>query len=114
MLAGQLADPVGRDGRTVGIGLVVERGERIDEIEVVGLDRFDEMPGLVAICHHLREFGFVEGRIVKGHRAGIDRLAALAGHTGHHGAGVHPAREEGAQRHVGNHAQAHRLAQDVR
>ena len=111
MLARELADAVGGDGGAVGVGLVIERGQGVDEVEVVGLDRLDEVVRAVAVGNLLREFGFVELGVVEGDGAGVDRIGADAGHGGDDGAGVHPAGEEGAQRHFGNHAQAHGFAQ---
>ncbi|MPM83849.1 hypothetical protein SDC9_130918 [bioreactor metagenome] len=49
------------------------------------------MPGPVAISHHLGKLGFVELGIVKGDRAGIDRLLTQPGHGRNHCAGVHAA-----------------------
>jgi hypothetical protein len=74
VLARQLADPVGGDRRAVGIGLVVEPGQGVDQIEVVAGDQFAVMVGSIAIGNLLGEGGFVEGRVVKSDRAGIDRL----------------------------------------
>ena len=41
VLARELAHAVGRDRRAVGVGLVVEARELVDQVEVVALDRFD-------------------------------------------------------------------------
>jgi hypothetical protein len=60
MLARQLADAVGGDRRAVGIGLVVQPGQRVDQIEVVAGDHFAVMVGAVAVGHRLGEGGFVE------------------------------------------------------
>ena len=57
MLARQLADAVGGDGGAVGIGLVVQPGQRVDQVEVVALDGLDVVVGVVAVGHHLRECG---------------------------------------------------------
>ena len=42
---------------------------------------------------------------------GLDRAAAELGHLGHHGARIHAAAEEGAQRHVGDQPSPNRVAQ---
>ena len=106
MLAGQLADAVGGDGRAVGIGFVVERGQRVDQVEVVAFDDVEVVIGLVAVGDHLREFGFVESRVGKTDGTGVDRSIRQPGHHGDHGTGVDAAGEEGAERHFGDHPQA--------
>jgi hypothetical protein len=88
VLAGQLADAVGRDRRAVGIGLVVQAGQFVDQVEIVALDGLDAVVGLVPVRHGLRELGFVECRIVEGDRAGVDRLVGQAGHGRDHRAGI--------------------------
>ena len=107
MLARQLAHAVGGDGAAVGIGLVVQPRQRVDEVEVVALHHLQPVVGAVAVGHHLRKGAFVEGRVVEADRAGVDGLGRQAGHHGHHGAGIHAAGQKGAQRHLGDHAQAH-------
>ena len=56
MLAGQLADAVGGDGRTVGVGFVVKPGQGVDEVEVVAFDHVEIVVGLVAVGDHFGEF----------------------------------------------------------
>ena len=65
VLARQLADAVGGDRRAVGVGLVVEARERVDQIEVVAAHHLQAVIGLVAIGHHLGKLGFVVLRVVK-------------------------------------------------
>ena len=43
VLARELADAIRRNRRAVGVGLVVEACQRVDQIEVVALDDVDEM-----------------------------------------------------------------------
>ncbi len=74
VLARQLADPVGRDRRAVGIRLVVDATRAVHEVEVVARDVIDEMTGPVAVRHLLREAGLVERRIVERDRAGVHRV----------------------------------------
>ncbi len=107
----ELANAIGGDRRAVGIGFVVKLRQRVDQIEVVALDPVNEVPGLVAIGNLLRKTGLVVGRIGERNRAGIDRLGRQAGHHRHHGAGIDAAGKEGAERHLGNHAQADRLGE---
>jgi hypothetical protein len=76
VLARQLADPVGGNRRAVGIGFVVQPGQRVDQIEVVAGDQVAVMVGAVAVGNLLGKGGFVERRVVKGDRAGVDRLVA--------------------------------------
>ena len=109
VFAGQLADLVGGDRRAVGVRLVVDAGELVDEVEVVAGHVIDEMTRLVAIGHLLGKARLVEGRIVERDRAGVDRLAGDARHGRDHGAGVHAARQERPERHLGDHAQADRF-----
>ena len=111
MLAGQLADAVGGDGGTVGEGLVVEMGQRVDEVEVVAADGFNAVVGAITLRHHAGKFTLVVGRVVEGDGTGVDGFARQTRHGLHHGAGVHTARQEGAQGHLGNHAQLDRLLQ---
>ena len=111
MLAGELADAVSGDGGTVGVGFVVEFGQRVDEVEVVAFDNVEMVVGVVTVCHHLGEFGFVEGRVGEADRAGVDRIGREAGHDGDNGAGIDAAGEEGAERDFGDHAELDRLLQ---
>ena len=114
VLARQLADPVGGDGGAVGVGFVIEPGQRVDEVEVVALDDVEEVIGAVAVGHHLGECRFVEGRVGKADGAGVDRGIRQAGHDGDHGTGIDAAGKEGAKRHFGNHPQADGFFQAVR
>ncbi len=107
VLARQLAHAVGRDGGTVGVRFVVQASQGVDEIEIIGLHRLDTMVGGVARSHHGGEFALVEFRIVERDGAGIDRAVRQTGHRRHHRAGIDAARQECAQRHLRNHAQAH-------
>ena len=88
MAAGELADPIGGNGRAVGIGFIVQPGQGIDQVEIIAIDGIDKMPGLVAIGDLLREMRFVKGRVAEGDRAGIDRPGRQAGHQRHHRAGI--------------------------
>ena len=63
----------------------------------------------IAVGDHLGEFDFIECGVVETDRAGVHRRGRLRGHHRHHCAGIDAARQEGAQRHVGDHAQADRL-----
>ena len=49
------------------------------------------------------------GAAVEADRIGADRLLRVLGHETDHGAGIDPARKEGADRHVADHLHAHRL-----
>ena len=53
----------------------------------------------------------VELLVVEADRERPHRLAGLLGHRRHDGRRVDPAREEGAERHVGDHAPPGRLAE---
>ena len=105
----QLTNAVSGNGRAVGIRLVIEPRQRVDQIEIVAANGFDIVIGLVLVGHHFGEFDFIESRVVKTHRAGVHRGVRQAGHGGHHSAGVHTARQKCTQWHLGNHSQPHRL-----
>ena len=111
MLPCQLANPVGRYRRTVGIRFIVKARQRIDEIEVVALDGIDEMIGLVTIGHLLGKFGFIKRGIGEGDRAGIDRVVGKTRHEGDHGTRVDSAGKEGTEGHFRHQAKADRFAQ---
>ena len=108
--ARELADPVGRQRRTVGVRLVVEAGQRVDQVEVVALDPIDEVPRPVALGDLLRVPGLVERRVGERDRARVDRLRRQAGHRRHDRARVDAAGQEGAERHLRDHAQPDALA----
>ena len=111
VLARELAHAIGGDGGAVGVGLVIERGQGVDEVEVVGFHRLDEVIRAVAVRHFLRKFGLVELGVVKADGAGIDRRVGQPGHDRDHRAGVDATGQEGSQRHLGDHAQAYGFAQ---
>jgi hypothetical protein len=64
-LARELAHAVGRHRRTVGVGLVVKRGERVDEAEIVRVHLLDVIAAYVAISDHLRVSRLVESRVAE-------------------------------------------------
>ncbi|KFB73972.1 MAG: hypothetical protein AW09_000757 [Candidatus Accumulibacter phosphatis] len=107
----QLADPVGRDRRAVGIGFVVESGQGVDQIEVVAGDHFAVMVGSITVGNRLSKRGFVKRRVIKGDRTGIDRLGREPGHQRDDCTRVDTTGKEGAERHFRDHAQANRLAE---
>jgi hypothetical protein len=112
MFARQLADAVGRNRRAVGIGFVVQPGQRVDQIEVVAGDEVTVMVGPVAVGDLLGEGGFVERGVVEGNRTGVDWLCRLRpGHQGDDGTRIDAAGEKRAERHFGDHPQANRLAE---
>ena len=51
----KLAHTVGRNGRAVGIRLVVEPRKIVDQVEVVAFDAIHEMPGAIPLAHLLRD-----------------------------------------------------------
>ena len=71
---GELADAVGGDRRAVGVRLVVEPRQLVDQIEVVALDPVDMVARAVALGHLKGESRLVEGRVGESDRAGLDRL----------------------------------------
>ena len=111
MLSGELAHAVGGDRGTVRVGLVVDAGQVVDEVEIIAFDAIDEMPCRVAVRDLLRPRRLVVRRFGKCDRAGVDRLVRNLGHHGNHRARVHAARQERAQRHLGDHPQLDGFAQ---
>ena len=111
VLARELAYPVCRNRRAVGIGLVVRLRQRVDQAEIVAVDGFGEVPGPTALRNRVGERGLVESGFREGDGAGVDRVGGQARHRCDHGARVDPSRQEGTERHVGDHAQPHGLAQ---
>ena len=114
VLARELADAVGRNRRAVGIRLVVEPRQRVDQVEVVALDPVDEVPRAVAIGDLLREARLVERRVGERDRAGVDRRRPTARHRRDDGARVDAAGQERAERHLGDHPQPHRFVAAAR
>ena len=111
LLSRQLAHAVGRDRRAVGIRLVVQVGEGVDQAVVVLADHLGMVAGAVALGHHVGVLRLVEIRVVEADRAGGDRVAALLRHHRHHRARIDAAGQEGAQRHLGFHLRTHRFLQ---
>ena len=111
VLARELADAVGRDRRAVGIGLVVELRQCVDQVEIVALDEIRVVSRSVAIGDQLGKARLVEGRIRERDRAGVDRRLRQARHRRDNRARVDAAGEERPKRHFGDHAQAHRLVE---
>src|SRR5438270_12596124 len=102
MLACELADAVSWDRGAVGVGLVVDAGELVDQIEVVALDAIDEMAGPISFGDHLRVPRFVVGRIGESDRARVDRPGRALRHRGDHGARVDATGEKRAERYFGD------------
>ena len=109
----EFADAIGRHRRAVGIGFIVDPGETLDQVEIVRLDGFDMMIGRIAARDLLGIGALVEGWITEGDRTGIDRLIGQARHHGDHGARIDAARQKGAERHLGDQPNTHRLAQTL-
>ncbi len=87
--------------------------QRVDQPEIVGRDDPLAMMGGKALGDQASVFGLVEIRHVEADRAGFHRGAARLGHQCDDAGAIHPAGQEGAQRHVGDHARAHRHADIV-
>ena len=105
--ARELADAIGGDRGAVRIRFVVHAGQFVDQIEVVARHVIDPVAGPIACGDQLREPGLVVGGIVEGDRAGIYRLRRHPRHGRHHRARVDTAREERAQRHLGDEPELH-------
>ncbi len=110
-LAGRGTDAVGRDGRAVGIGLVVGPDQGFEQPEVVDLHRAFAVIGVVLAGDLAGIGGFVVVRIVEGDRAGLDAVAHQAGHDCDDRARIHAAGQERTQWHLGNQAALDRVRQ---
>ena len=98
--------------RGVGEGLVIDR--RQPGYQLLGITGGDIELGVISAqvagnfqCKRC----FIEPGLVEANGERANPPAALRLHECHHGAGIDAAREEGAQRHVGGHLQAHRFGQ---
>ena len=115
VLARQLADAVGRDRRAVGIGLVVQPGQGVDEVEVVALHGLDEVVGAGSgRPPSARTRDSLKAGSSKAIEQVFTGVSDRPGHRRDDGAAVDAAGQEGAQRHLGDHAQPHRFASAAR
>ena len=113
MLARQLGQIVGRDGRGVGEGLVEEMhelGHEIDgvrshdELVVLGLEVARDEPGIGQL---------VEALALEPDRKGLDGIGGHLAHDRDDRARVEPAAQEHAEGDVGDEAVAHGLLQEL-
>ena len=74
VFARQFAHAVRGQGGTIGIRFIVERGEFVDEIEIIRGNLFHPVIGMVARGDLRGVFGFVVGRIAERNRTGVHRL----------------------------------------
>ncbi len=111
VLGRKLRDEVGREGRRVGEGLVEGLGEGGEQERRVGLEH--ELPVLsaVALRHEPRVGELVEAPLLEADRERAQRLRRLLGRERREHRGVDAAREEHADRHVGDEVRADRVAQ---
>ncbi len=114
LAARQLADQEGGYLRRIGERLVEHRRQ-------AGHHGQGLLPGHVQFAvlgaqmggHGPGVGGLVEPGLGKADGEGLDRPVAYLLHQGHHQRGIHPAGEEGPQGHVGDHAQTHRVGQQL-
>ena len=93
------------------LGLPGRVGEVVGEVGLADRDRVEVGPG---VRRHLAgDRPLVVVGPVEGQREGPDRIAAVRRRQAQHGAGVDPAAEVAADRHVGPEAQPDRLVQRV-
>ena len=109
-LARELTHPVGGDRGAVGIGFIVEPGQRIQQVEIVTGDDPLEMVGVVALRYLPGKICFIELRHVKADRAGIYRITLQLRHRGHYRAGVDTTGQKGTKWNLGHKTDIHRLA----
>ena len=111
MLAGDLGDVVGRNGRGVGKWLVEVPGELGQDVERIGLDHQLVMVGAVAGCDLAGKAELVEVGLVEADGEGADRRGRGLSHEGDDSARVHAAAQEGADGHVADHVALHGIRQ---
>jgi hypothetical protein len=77
---------------------------RNDPGVMLGAKALGDLRGIIAL---------VERCDIEADRAGLDRVSARLGHQGNDAGAVHPARKKRPQRHIGDHARGHRVAQQM-
>jgi hypothetical protein len=112
-LARLARDEVGGQRRGVRVRLAVMPGELGQHVRHLRLHRELDVLGLVALGDQAGEAGLVEALLLEADGEGLHGAAGELRHQRDDDGGVHAAGEEGAQRHVGDHAQAHGLGQRV-
>ena len=85
-------------------------GQQIDRM---GLDDRFVVLGAILLGDHAGIGELVEARLLKADGERFDRQPALARHGSHHRPGIDSPAEKGAQRHVGDHADAHRFVEQL-
>ncbi len=88
-------------------------GDAGHQAEIVGGGDPLTMAGRIARRDLLRVIALVERLAGKADRAGFDRPVARLGHQGNDRRRIDPARQERAERNVGDHPRAHRRAHQV-
>jgi hypothetical protein len=110
----QSGDEVGGERRRVGERLVVDGRQLRDELQRLG-DADDHL--VVPRAEVLRDLAsvarLVEAAVFEADGEGVDRPRGVALHERGDETGVDAAGEEDAQRHIGDHAQGHGVAEEV-
>ena len=111
MLPGDPGYVIGRDGRGIREGLVELPGQPRQDVERARLDHHLVVVRPVALGYLAGEGQLVEVRLVEADREGPHRPGGGARHEGGDRARVHPAGEEGADGHIGDHVALHRVGE---
>ena len=112
MLTRQLCHQKGRDLRRVGKRFIVEHWQARDDVDrlLCGHIEFGMVAPQVA-CHGGSMVGFVVLSFMKADAKRLDRSAGERLQRRHHGARVHPAREERPEWHIRLHLAGNGLTQ---
>ena len=113
ILNGELADAARGHERGVAVRLVAVPQHAGPVVEHVGLHDALAVRGAEALRGLAGVGRFVEARIGKADAEGAGRFAHVSRHQRHDGAGIDPAREKGAEGHVGAQPQAHRVVEQI-
>ncbi len=113
ILNGELADAARGHERGVAVRLVAVPQHAGPVVEHVGLHDALAVRGAEALRSLAGVGRFVEARIGKADAKSARRFAHMPRHERHDGAGIDPAREKGAEGHVGAQSQAHRVVEQV-
>ena len=104
---GELADDEGGDGGRIGERLAEVFDEFLDDADGIGPHDDFMMVGRVLFGHHPGVGKFVEAALFEADGKRLDGLRRLERHGCHHRTGIDAAAQEGAERNVGDHADAY-------
>ncbi len=103
-----------RQGRGIGERLVIDGSQAIDRRPILGRDPARMVIGIEQLRNLFGVAAFVERGDIEADRTGGNRCGARFGHQRDDRRAVDPARQERAQRHIGDHPAAHGLAHQMK